>query len=219
MTAALGRSMHELSALMRAGSRAEHTAAESSEFIDRLLGGRASRDEYAAYVRRLAAVYAALEAVGRECATDPIAGAVVDSRLERSAAIVADLGHWTGVAGRTAPLDSPATDAYVARIHAATAEWPGLYVAHHYTRYLGDLSGGQAIGRVVARTYDLPPGVGVAFYEFTGIAKPKPYKDAYRARLDALDLSPVDKQRIVGEVKLAFRLNESIFAELSALAR
>ncbi|UYM03983.1 biliverdin-producing heme oxygenase [Solicola gregarius] len=206
----------KLSQLVRAGSRAEHTAAESSDFVARLLDGRAGRDEYAAYVRRLAEVYDALESVGRAHADDPMVGVVVDPLLERGDALAADLAHWVGPDWRATPLDSPATAAYVDRIRTATAEWGGLYIAHHYTRYLGDLSGGQAIGRVVARTYDLPSGVGTAFYAFSGIPKPKPYKDAYRTRLDALRLSEVDKQRIVGEVKRAFRLNEAIFAELAA---
>ena len=215
MTAVVESPAHELSKLMRAGSRAEHTAAESSDFIERLLDGGAERDEYAAYVRRLATVYDALESVGRSHAGDPMVDAVVDPLLDRRDALAADLDYWVGEGWHETPLDSPATDAYVSRIRAATDEWTGLYVAHHYTRYLGDLSGGQAIGRVISRTYGLPDGVGAAFYEFAGIPKPKPYKDAYRARLDALDIDAVDKQRIVSEVKLAFRLNEALFAELA----
>ena len=87
-----------------------------------------------------------------------------------------------------------------------------LLVAHHYTRYLGDLSGGQSVGRALHRAFDLN-GAGLAFYDFP-IAKPKPYKDAYRARLDALDLRPADVDRVVEEVKVAFRLNQAVFDEL-----
>ncbi|HLR84599.1 MAG TPA: biliverdin-producing heme oxygenase, partial [Nocardioidaceae bacterium] len=189
--------------------------AESSDFIERMLDGRAEPEEYATYVRRLAVVYDALESVGRQYADDPLVGAVFDPLLERRDALCEDLDYWAGGGWRDTPIDSPATEAYVARIHDAAAEWGGLYVAHHYTRYLGDLSGGQAIGKVLTRTYDLPKGAGVAFYDFAGIPKTKPYKDAYRARLDALDIDAVEKQRIVSEVKLAFRLNESLFAELA----
>jgi heme oxygenase len=112
-------------------------------------------------------------------------------------------------------IDSPAASAYADRIHAAGA-WGGLLVAHHYTRYLGDLSGGQVIGRLLQRTYDLPEGRGVAFYEFGAIAKPKPYKDAYRAALDSLPLEATDVQRVVDEVKIAFRMNQALFSELAA---
>ena len=199
-----------LSIAMRDGSKAEHVAAENSSFMSELLGGRVDETGYAAYLLRLRRVYEVLEATGRTLASDPIVAAVHDPALERLAAIDADLDHWAPGADRS--VDSPAAAAYAERL-AASAEWGGLYVAHHYTRYLGDLSGGQAIGRILNREFDLD-GRGIAFYDFPAVPKPKPYKDAYRARLDALDSSQDDKARVVSEVQMAFRLNRAIFAEL-----
>ena len=46
------------------------------------------------------------------------------------------------------------------------------------------------------------------------MAKPKRYKDGYRARLDALGLSPAETERVVDEVRVAFTLNQQLFAEL-----
>lgn len=200
-----------LSTAMREGSRAEHEAAESSSFMAALLDGALAPQAYADLLLRLRAVYAALEETVRERVSDPLVGAVHDPALERLAAIDADLEHW--VPGVTSyDVDSPATATYVECIRRA--DWSGALVAHHYTRYLGDLSGGQAIGRVLTRTYDLADGVGVAFYDFPAIPKPKPYKDGYRARLDALGLAAADVGRVVDEVKTAFRLNQALFAEL-----
>lgn len=85
-------------------------------------------------------------------------------------------------------------------------------MAHHYVRYLGDLSGGQAIGRMLDRAFGLG-GAGLSFYDFP--MRPKPYKDAYRARLDELGLSSRENVRIVDEVKIAFGLNQAVFDELS----
>ena len=76
-----------------------------------------------------------------------------------------------------------------------------------------DLSGGQAIGRCLDRAFELD-GRGIAFYDFAAIGKPKPYKDAYRARLDALGTSPEETERVVAEVKVAFGLNQALFEEL-----
>jgi heme oxygenase (biliverdin-producing, ferredoxin) len=154
-------------------------------------------------------VYAAMEATIRDRSDDPIVAAVHDPALERLAAIDADLDHWAPGAPRI--VDSPAAAAYCDRLQAA--EWGGLLIAHHYTRYLGDLSGGQAIGRSLSRTFALD-GVGTAFYAFPEIPKPKPYKDAYRARLDALALTPAETTRVVDEVRVAFGLNQAIFIEL-----
>ncbi|WP_240617350.1 heme oxygenase (biliverdin-producing) [Nocardioides speluncae] len=200
-----------LSRAMREGSQAEHTEAETSSFMAELLAGRVNERGYTAYLLRLREVYAALEETGRRLAGDPAVAAVLDPALDRLAAIDADLAHWTGEA--SADLDSPAAAAYRARIEATSGGHSALYLAHHYTRYLGDLSGGQVIGRMLTREFGLD-GAGVDFYEFPAIPKPKPYKDAYRARLDALRLSPDEKQRVVDEVRVAFRLNHALFSEL-----
>ncbi|WP_300682290.1 heme oxygenase (biliverdin-producing) [Nocardioides sp.] len=202
-----------LSTAMRVGSQADHEAAEGSTFMEELLGGRINEAGYAAYLQRLRPVYAALESVAADLAAagDPIVGAVHDPILERLASIDADLEHWAP--GAAHEVDSPAAAAYVARIREAAA-WGGLFAAHHYTRYLGDLSGGQAIGRILDRAFELD-GAGIAFYDFTAIEKPKLYKDAYRARLDGLGLSEADVERVVAEVRVAFGLNQALFAELS----
>ncbi len=200
-----------LSTLLRDGSRVEHTEAESSTFMAELLAGRVNAAGYSHYLSLLERVYAALESTASQLVDDPIASAVIDPRLERLAAIKADLAFWCG--GDVPTIDSPATDAYVARIEAS-AEWGGLFVAHHYTRYLGDLSGGQAIGRILTREFDLD-GSGVEFYQFAAIPKPKPYKDAYRARLDGLALDAAERERVLDEVKVVFTLNGGLFREIS----
>jgi heme oxygenase len=200
-----------LSAAMRDGSVAEHRAAEDSTFMSELLGGRVNERGYADYLLRLRAVYATMEDTVRAHRDDPAVAAVHDTALERLDAIDADLDHWAP--GRPRIADSPAADAYRHRVCDAATERPALLVAHHYTRYLGDLSGGQVIGRVLDRTFDLD-GAGTAFYDFPEIAKPKVYKDGYRARLDDLGLDAEERARIVDEVKRAFRLNQAVFAEL-----
>lgn len=201
---------NSLSVAMRDGSAAEHREAESSEYVERLVAGELAAEGYVELLLRLRAVYAALESVGQLLRDDAIAGGFHDPGLDRLDAINADLAFW---APDAPALVSPAADEYVARI-LASAQWGGLYLAHHYTRYLGDLSGGQVIGRVLSRTFNLD-GSGVDFYEFTAIPKPKPYKDEYRRRLDALGLSAADQQRVVDEVKVAFQLNRAIFEELA----
>lgn len=197
-----------LSASMREGSRAEHEAAEGSDFMAELLAGRINELGYATYLQRLRQVYAVLESVPAQLAGDQFVAAVQDDVLERLAAIDADLEFWGPGNGAA----SAAATAYAQRLRE-TVEWGGLFVAHHYTRYLGDLSGGQAIGRILDRAFELD-GRGIAFYDFAAIEKPKLYKDAYRARLDALPVTAEEQDRIVEEVKVAFGLNQALFTEL-----
>ncbi|OBG50460.1 heme oxygenase (biliverdin-producing) [Mycolicibacterium fortuitum] len=201
--------VRSLSVAMREDSRSEHEAAEHSSFMSELLSGRVNEQGYVDYLLRLRAVYRTLEETVRARQTDPVVGAFYDPMLERSATIDADLDHWAPDSARAA--DSPAAQAYCTRITETT--WGGALVAHHYTRYLGDLSGGQAIGRVLDRAFDLQ-GAGLSFYEFP--VRPKPYKDTYRARLDGLDLDQSDIDRVVDEVKVAFALNQAVFDELTA---
>jgi heme oxygenase len=138
-----------------------------------------------------------------------LVAAVYDPVLERTAALDADLAHWAPGGGRA--VESPAAAAYRDRI--AAAGWGGELLAHHYTRYLGDLSGGQAIGKILDREFGLC-GAGLAFYDFP--LRVKPYKDNYRHRLDALGLRPVDVDRVVDEVRVAFGLNQAVFDELAS---
>ncbi|GEE00989.1 putative heme oxygenase [Gordonia spumicola] len=204
-----------LSAAMKKGSAAEHDQAEGSSFMSDLLGGKMPADGYVAYLRRLRPVYEALESTARALAADPIASKVIDPALDRLATIDADLEHWAPGADQS--VDSPAATAYAQRI-LASAEWGGSFVAHHYTRYLGDLSGGQAIGRILDRNFELD-GAGISFYAFDEVGKVKPYKDDYRDRLDEIGatLSQQERARLVDEVKAAFNLNQALFAELGAL--
>ena len=109
----------------------------------------------------------------------------------------------------------PATERYVARLREVGTSLPA-YAAHAYTRYLGDLSGGQIIKRMMERHYGLGPD-GLAFYTFDEIPKSKPFKDVYRERLDALDLTDAQLAETVAEAKRAFRLNSALFAELGAI--
>lgn len=204
----------QLSALMREGSRNEHEAAEGSNFMEELLAGRLSPTGYVCYLVRLRSIYATMEAVGHELVADPVASVVLDPALERLTALEADITYWSARARVEVPaVESPAVDAYVARLKE-TANWGGLFVAHHYTRYLGDLSGGQAIAKILSRAYELD-GTGVAFYEFPAIEKLKVYKDSYRAALDSLQMHESDRFRVLDEVKTAFNLNQAVFEELT----
>jgi len=198
-----------LSVALQRGTAEAHERAENSGFMARLLGGESDADALAALLAQSLPVYRALEAAVARNAADPRLAPVVDARLERTAALEADL-ETHRAAGRTVgePLD--ATRAYVADLEAC-ADDPAALVGHHYVRYLGDLSGGQIISRLVRRHYGLEDGL--TFYDFD-IDKPKAYKDDYRAALDALPMSERDRAAALDAASRAFELNSAIFAEL-----
>ncbi|MGE2729604.1 heme oxygenase (biliverdin-producing) [Mycolicibacterium vaccae] len=196
-----------LSQAMNMGSATEHEAAEQSPFLTELLTGQVGRHGYAAYLVRLRSVYDALETAARSWRDDPLVAAVYDPALERVGAIDTDLQYWSS--GSRCEVDSPAVQRYRERL--GQLSWGGAVVAHHYTRYLGDLSGGQAMATLLDREFGLD-GAGLAFYQFG--FRVKPYKDSYHARLDDLGLGPKETDAVVAEVKVAFGLNQELLDEL-----
>jgi len=193
---------------MRAGSAQAHRDAESSGFVTALLAGRVEPAGYARYLRSLRTIYETLEGHVRHRAGHPVVAAVWDPALERVDSLDADLGFWPD-------HDRPVPEVvrtYCSRLEHA-AERPHLLVAHHYTRYLGDLAGGQVIGRALERAYGLG-GRGLAFYEFPRIGAPVPYRRLYRSRVDQLVLSTRDRSQVVDEVAVAFELNRMLFDSL-----
>ncbi|WP_428341824.1 heme oxygenase (biliverdin-producing) [Mycobacterium sp.] len=196
-----------LSAAMRAASQEEHDAAERTPFFTELLRGGLGKAAYAAYLARLRPVYAALEEAVRRHRDNAVIAAVYDPALERLPAIDADLQCWSD--GSLGSFDSPAAESYCRRLESINDS--AALLAHHYTRYLGDLSGGQAIGRTLERLFNLG-GIGLAFYRFP--VQPRAYKNNYRARLDSLALQTEQVEILLSEVKFAFRLNQAVLDEL-----
>ena len=203
-----------LSVALREGTRSEHETAERSGFVELLLSGRLDRAAYADLAAQQLVVYTALEAAGAQLTNDGADAGLVFAELTRVPAIEQDLAHLYGAGWRDELRILPATRVYADRL-AQTADSLPRYAAHAYTRYLGDLSGGQIIKRMLQRHYGFTAD-GIAFYDFPEIHKLKPFKDVYRERLDALPLDGGARAAVVEEARLAFRLNADVFAELGA---
>lgn len=207
--------MDSFSALIRTASHEQHVEAESSSFMTGLLGGRLGVDAYARYTEQLWFVYEALESGAERPASDRVAGPFVRPELFRLAALERDLAHLRGPDWRSTLTALPATREYADRVATVARDWPAGYVAHHYTRYLGDLSGGQIIRDRAERTWGFArKGDGVRFYVFDRIPNPAAFKREYRALLDAVLLDDLEKQRVVAECKRAFALNTDVFRAL-----
>ncbi|MGW1914152.1 biliverdin-producing heme oxygenase [Streptomyces sp. NPDC002076] len=203
------------STLIRTASHEAHVEAETSSFMSDLLGGRLGVSAYARYTEQLWFVYEALESGAGLLAADPVAGPFVRPELFRLAALERDLAHLRGPEWRATLSALPATREYAARVRECAERWPGGYVAHHYTRYLGDLSGGQIIRDRAEKTWGFAKkGDGVRFYVFEAVSNPAAFKRSYRELLDAVDVDELEKQRVVGECKRAFALNTAVFRAL-----
>ena len=208
-----------LSLALRTETASAHEDAEGSAFVEQLLGGVACRPAFVALVAQQLVLYRALEELlWGEYADHPLVAPVLDHRLDRVAALERDMTSFAGedfdvrLAAGEIPI-VPAAAEYARTLR--TEHSPEMMLAHHYVRYLGDLSGGQIIARRVQRHYGIDPA-GLTFYRFDEIPKPKPYKDRYRAILDGLDLGPGTRRRIVDAAAESFELNRRVFVDLDA---
>ncbi|MFE3052956.1 heme oxygenase (biliverdin-producing) [Nocardia sp. NPDC059239] len=205
------------STLIRTATEQQHNEAEHSTFMRDMLGGQLGVEAFYRYTAQLWFVYAALEKHSAALASDPVAGPFVKPELARLAALEADLAHLGGANWRDELTALPATAAYAARIEECAGDWSAGYVVHHYTRYLGDLSGGQVIRGTAEKLWNLPKkGDGVRFYVFEDIANPAAFKRDYREALDQLPLDGPEVDRVLDEARLAFTMNTDLFRELGA---
>lgn len=201
------------SAALRERSAGSHARGEHAGFMADLLKGEASREDYTALVAQHYFIYEALERAGAQMRHDPVASVFLSDKLTRLPALTADLEFLLGPdwSDRIAPL--PTTQRYVDRIRRVGASWAGGFVAHHYTRYLGDLSGGFFIGRVMQRRFGFETN-GIGFFLFDDIADPAAFKDVYREQLDAAPWDAAERERVIAEVLLAYRFNTELFEDL-----
>ncbi len=192
-----------------------HTRAERSGIISDILHGRADRDGYVMMLRNFLPVYQALEGQLQQHAGTPAVGPIMRPELARAGAIAADLAS---LAADTSALPVlPATASYVDAIVRAGEGDASRLIAHAYARYLGDLSGGQILRRLLARSLGLPPGA-LSFYEFPDIADIAQFKADYRAAIDRAGDEVEDFESVVEEGARAFELNIELSAALQTAA-
>jgi heme oxygenase len=208
-----------LSSRLRDRTADVHEAAERSAFITQLLDGALPIDAYVDLLVQYRAVYGALETASEHHQGHEVVGLFADPALHRRAAIEDDLRVLGGEGWSERHTTTPATDEYTARIHEVCTGWPGGFVAHHYVRYLGDLSGGQLIRRVLGRHYGITDGVGLSFYVFDRLDNGVEFKKAYRARLDEAPWDDAEQTRVVEEARRAFEHNIALFTSLDRPTR
>ena len=106
---------------------------------------------------------------------------------------------------------------YAARIREVGRHHPELLVAHSYTRYLGDMSGGQILRRLIKKRYSLPEDAGVSFYCFDHVQSIAAFKQLYSTRMNGLDLSESEMDQQVEEAQKIFQHNIDVFEEVGAM--
>lgn len=213
-----------LSRRLRDGTRKEHRIVENLTFIRLFLRGVVDHASYLRMLIDLHQVYLQLE----RWLSDPSVPSQIRSlfpcELWRSLSLEQDQAYHARKVHPSAELSSasfrPSQAAllYAGYLHRLRRQHPVLLMAHAYTRYLGDLSGGRVLRRIAARTLGITDSAGLLFYEFPAIPDSESFKKEFRSRLDSLPLDERAIDRIVEEARRAFALNGAIYAGLQGSA-
>ena len=204
-----------LAAELKTGTKRSHTAAENTKFVGSFLRGVVSEQNYRTLIKDFYFVYSAIEEEMERLADDEFLKPIYFKELNRLNFLKMDLRYYYGPNWMMEVKPSEACIQYVERIHEVADKDPYLLVGHHYTRYLGDLSGGQILRNIAEKALDLPKNEGLHFYDFPKIEDKKAFKTKYREGLDKVTTDTSKINDIIAEANYAFRLNMYMFDELS----
>nr|QCI05847.1 Heme oxygenase [Dasysiphonia japonica] len=201
---------------LREGTTKSHSMAENVTFVKSFLGGVIDKNSYRKLVANLFFIYVAIE---EEMENNKNHGAVkfiYFPELFRKNSLIEDLNYYYGTNWENQIKPSSATQIYIDRIHNVGINQPELLIAHAYTRYIGDLSGGQILKKIAQNAMQLSTNQGTAFYDFYDIQDEKLFKDMYRNSLNNIPLTSEQINQIIAEANIAFNLNMKMFQELDS---
>lgn len=197
---------------IKARTDAAHAQAENAPFISTLMGGGLNPLAYRDYLAAFLPIYSLMEALLKARSESALLSYFNHRALDRSTHIEHDIAHLETTLSSTFDGESlPSVQSYLARLYNEVGD--ARLLAHHYIRYLGDLSGGQAISKLVSRHYAIAPEA-LTFYDFTNIGDPVFYKKRYRDLLNLAPLSTEEKDEFLDEVTHLYRLSTEIFIDL-----
>ena len=199
-----------LSLQLRQSTAAAHTDAEGSDFIKKLFSGACTEQEYYLYLWSLHAMYTALENELEKNKTDTVTALVYFPELFRKESLITDLQEWSNFKTDRPSTLQNAINLYTSHLQKLGKNNPELLVAHAYVRYMGDLSGGQILSKILNRRFTDAKGLNFYNYQIEDL---KLMKATYRNNLDQVphNLS----ESMCHEADLAFKMNSLIFQALS----
>nr|UAD88862.1 heme oxygenase [Gracilariopsis chorda] len=201
---------------LREGTTKAHSMAENVSFVKSFLGGVVDKKSYRKLIANLFFVYNALEEEIEKNKNHSVIRFIYFPELNRKLSLSQDLQYYYGTNWEEKVSPSLATKIYVDRIRNISINQPELLIAHAYTRYMGDLSGGQILKKIAQTAMNLSGSDGVSFYNFQDIKDDKTFKAVYRQALDSAPIDSREISQIIAEANTAFNLNMKVFQELNS---
>ena len=201
---------------LRQGTTKSHSMAENVSFVKSFLGGVVDKKSYRTLVANLFFVYSAIEEEMYKNKNNISISPIYFDQLNRKESLEKDLLYYYGSDWQSVVKPSAVTQIYVNRIHEIGNHQPELLISHAYTRYMGDLSGGQILKSIAKNAMQLSGDQGTEFYVFRDIKNDKEFKQMYRKALDSISVTEDQVNLIISEANVAFNLNMKMFQELNS---
>ncbi|KAL3996324.1 NUAK family, SNF1-like kinase [Sarotherodon galilaeus] len=217
-TAAEQMTDRDLSEQIKKVTKESHVRAENTELMLSFQRGKVTLPQYKLLLCSLYEIYQALEEeLDRNSDHPSVAPIYFPAELARLKSIEKDLEYFYGQDWREKIVIPAATKRYSHRLRQIGKENPEFLLAHAYTRYLGDLSGGQVLGRIAQKSMDLKNGDGLSFFAFPGVSSPNLFKQLYRSRMNSVELTEQERNGVLEEAVRAFEFNIQVFEDLQKM--
>ncbi|MFM8004279.1 MAG: heme oxygenase (biliverdin-producing), partial [Dolichospermum sp.] len=190
---------NNLAMKLRVGTQQAHTNSENVGFMKCFIKGIVDKNCFIQLLSNFYFVYSELEAAIEKHKQHPVISLIYFPELNRQSSLKQDMLFYYGNQWLETIKPSPATQIYIARIQQISTHEPALLLAHSYTRYLGDLSGGQMLQKIAQSALKLSGYTGTSFYNFEQIPDKQAFKEKYRQALDKLPIDDTSADKIVAE--------------------
>ena len=190
----------------------EHEASKDSPFAQTIMSGELGKQAFVEWQKALYPVYETLEDILKKMRkTDPTIHIFDHRKLDRADSIYTDLLEF-GVDPIAEPTTLKSIPPYLEAIKKASEETPRL-MAYHYTRYMGDMNGGQVIAMRMNKVYGIDKSA-MSCYDFSQLGDLYHYRKQYKTLLELVPWTEEQRESFIDEAKTAYKINEQLFNEL-----
>ena len=196
---------------MKQETWAEHEASKDSKFANGIMSGELGSRGFIEWQRGLYPVYVKLESILKKNRKDPVLHIFDHRKLDRADRIYADL-QKLGTDPILEPSPLKTLPPYIAAIEKASLV-PQRLMAYHYTRYMGDMNGGQVIARAMENVCGIDKDA-LTCYNFSEIGDGYHYRKQYKTLLELSPWTEEEQEEFIDEARIAYARNSDFFEEL-----
>ena len=186
---------------LRESTRELHNQAEGHEFQKLLGGGKVAVDQYITYLEQLLVIHRTLAQELEKAGSRPVE-AIVEARHTNLDSLHLDLGHFQKSPETAEPL--PSTRKFLEELKATAQADPAALLGYLYVLE-GSTNGARFMARTLREGLALPQSAGATYFDRYGPSQREYWMD-FKARMNELELSPEQQEKIIETAKATFQI-------------